>query len=359
MTDSRLKDKVLGCLMAGAIGDTLGRPAEGWEYPDIVARHGVLDNPFPEWEDSRLKDVFGDVGTDDTALGQILCQAYLKKGKRISPEEYAEAWLAHMNPSVFWYCMVSPYELLQRGYSPRGLGAGNMLTGSGLMAVNPIGIFNAGDPEQAYLDTLELVSMWQRDLSVLTGAILAAGMAEAMRPSATADSVMEAAIRVAPPEPFITYNKRDLDNLRDALIQAAEIGRKYTDPLALRAEAYEKLLQYQAMDPQETLVLTYAIFVAARGDTRLAIIGGANMGRDADTLGSLDGQLCGALNGASSLPKEWVEPFMHLRGARAMVHTAERMAELVKARAERDRIIAGNVYALAGPVERNQEASDV
>jgi ADP-ribosylglycohydrolase len=347
MDDTRLYDKVLGCLVAGAIGDTLGRPVECWEYTDIVATHGVVDNPFPDQEDSALSEMFGDVGTDDTALAQILCRAYLRKNGRITPEEYAQAWLEEMDPKSFWYCMTNTYELLKAGSSPRGLGALNIVTGSGLMAVNPIGIFNAGDPHQAYLDTVELVSFWQRDLSVLTGAVLAASVAAALAPDATVDTVIEATIEVAPSEPFVTYNERVPNNLRDAVIQAAEIGGKYTDPLELRAEAYEKLLQYQALDPQETMVLTYAIFVAARGDTRLAIIGGANMGRDADTLGALDGQLCGALNGASSLPPEWLAPFMGLRGAGIYMKTARQMAALVQAQARKDLASAGEVLALA------------
>lgn len=348
MGETQLYDRVLGCLIGGAIGDTLGRPVECWDYPDIVAQHGVLCNPFPEWESAALKEAFGEVGTDDTALGDILCHAYLKKGGRISAEEYAQAWVDEMDPKSFWYCQNNTYELLRAGLSPRSLGALNIVTGSGLMAVNPIGIFNAGDPQQAYLDAVELVSFWQRDLSVLTGAILAASMAAALQPGATVDSVMEATIGVAPAEPFVTYNQRNPDNLRDAVIQAVEIGRKYTDPLELRAEAYDKLLQYQALDPQETLVLTYAVFVAARGDTRMAIVGGANMGRDADTLGSLDGQLAGALNGASSLPQEWMEPFMHLRGAATYVETARKMAALVGKRAGRDVKVADEVLALAG-----------
>ena len=348
MKDTRLYDKTLGCLMAGAIGDTLGRPVEGWDYPAIVERHGVLDDPFPDWEAQRLKDLFGDVGTDDTALGLILCRAYLKKRGRIGPEEYAQAWLDDMNPRSYWYCMANAYELLRSGYSARTVGAMNIVTGSGLMAVNPIGIFNAGDPEQAYIDALELTSMWQRDLSILTGAVLAASMAEAMGPGATVDSVVETAIRVAPSDPFVTYNKRAVNNLRDAVIQAVEIGRKYASPLDLRAEAYEKLLQYQALDPQETMVLTFAVFVAARGDTRLGIVGGANIGRDADTLSSLAGQLYGALNGASSVPSEWVDAFMQLRGAGSLVDLAKQMTGLVNARAKRDLRVAKDVYALAG-----------
>ena len=333
---TRLADKILGCLIGGALGDTLGRPVEGWDYDRIVAEHGLLDDPFPDWEQQNLKDAFGDVGTDDTSLGQLLCNAYLEKGGRLSAEDYAQAWRDRMDCRGYWFCMRNTFELLTSGYSARSTGAMNMVTGAGLMSVNPIAIFNACDPEQAYLDTLELVGMFQRDLSVLTGAVIAAGMAEAFRPDATPESIVEAAIRVAPAEPLVTYNKRSPDNLRDSLIRAAQVGRQYDDPIELRREAYEKLLQVQPFDPEETTVLTFALILAARGDTRLGIVGGVNMGRDADTLGSLVGQFYGALNGLSSLPAQWVERFMQLPGAQAFVDTGQRMADLVAAKAERE-----------------------
>jgi len=70
-----------------------------------------------------------------------------------------------------------------------------------------------------------------------------------------------------------------------------EVASKYDDVFSAREGLYEKCLQYAAIDPQEVFALTFGIFKASRGDTRLAVVGGANTGRDADTLGSLNGQL--------------------------------------------------------------------
>ncbi|HJN93297.1 MAG TPA: ADP-ribosylglycohydrolase family protein, partial [Dehalococcoidia bacterium] len=43
---SLLFKKVYGCLGAGAIGDQLGRPVEGWHYLDIDEKKGRLTDPW-------------------------------------------------------------------------------------------------------------------------------------------------------------------------------------------------------------------------------------------------------------------------------------------------------------------------
>ena len=347
-----LEQKVVGCLAAGAIGDTLGRPTEGWDYKRIMETYGVIEDPFADLK-TAPDQLFPDtVGTDDTALAQILCRAYLRKGGRVGPEDYAQAWLGEMEPHYYWYCMENTYELLRAGYSARATGAMNIVTGSGLMSVNPIAIFNAGDPKRAYADALELTSLFQRGLSVHVAGVTAAALAEALRPGATAESVLTAAAGVAPSEPMVTYNRRDPDNLRDAVLEAAELGWKHTDPLAMRAEANERLDQYQMFDCQEMLLLTLAVFAAARGQTRSAIVGGANIGRDTDTIASLAGQLAGALNGLNSLPEDWLRTFRELPGGRKLVATGKNMAALAMARMRREVAVAAGVLEMAGEVGR-------
>lgn len=325
-----LEDKIIGCLTAGAVGDTLGRPVEGWDYQRIMEKYGVIEDPFADREKATDQLFPDDIGTDDTALAQILCRAYLARDGRVGPEEYAAAWIEQMEVAYYWYCMDSTYELLMNGYSARTTGALNIVTGAGLMSVNPIAIFNAGDPEQAFADALELTSMFQRGLSTLTAAVTAAAMAEAFRPGATVASVLDTAVRMSPAEPFETYNKRNPDNLRDAVTQAAEVGNSYSDYLKLRPEAYEKLTQYQSFDCAETLLLTLAVFATAKGDVRKGVLGGANIGRDSDTISSMVGQMTGALNGYMSMPDTWRSALEKLPGGRNLSTLGREMAGLVR-----------------------------
>jgi ADP-ribosylglycohydrolase len=216
-------------------------------------------------------------------------------------------------------------------------GAFNIVTGSGLMAINPVGIFNAGDPERAYVEGMNLASLVQRDLDIYIPGIIAAAIAEAFRPDATCDSVIEAAIRVAPTKQMVTFDERDPDNLRDTLVRAVEVGGRAGDVFAARKDLYENCLQYAPIDPQEVLALTFGIFKASGGDTRMAVIGGANIGRDSDTISSLNGQLCGAMNGYGSAPESWVAGLEKTPGWRRFRATALRMTKLVGANIDEDR----------------------
>jgi ADP-ribosylglycohydrolase len=329
MEETTLYKKVLGCLAIGAVGDTLGRPVEGWHYTDVDAKYGRLEDP---WEGLEGVNRHFEVGTDDTALGQILCHCYIDKGRPISVEDYAKYWLKEMNPLKFWFCLRNTYELLKKGYNPRITGVLNVVSGSGLMAMNPVGIFNAGDPERAYVDGLDMASIVQRDLDMFIPGVIAAAVAEAFRPGATCDSVIETAIRLAPSEPIVTFDQRDPDNLKDTLIQAVEVAGRYPDVFAAREGLYAHCLQYKPIDPQEVFALTFGIFKASGGNTRMAVIGGANIGRDADTISSLNGQLCGALNGIDSAPAEWIEGLKSSRSYEGLRETAVGMTKLLMAR---------------------------
>ncbi len=330
--NTTLYGKVYGCLAAGAIGDQLGRPAEGWHYQDVDAKKGRLTDPWEASDRTGGGDTNFDIGTDDTALGQILCHTYIAKGGRITVEDYAARWLEEFEPTRFFFCMRNTYELLKMGYSPRLTGALNIVTGSGLMAINPVAIFNACDPEAAYADALEIASMFQRDLDMFIPGVIAGAIAAAFRPGATVDSVIDTAISLAPDTRMTTFDDRRFDNLKDTLTRAVEIGRSSSDVFSARAGLYEDMLQYAAIDPQEVFALTFGIFAASRGDTEQAILGGANIGRDADTISSLNGQLCGALNGIDSVPRAWADGLQASSGAEAFAKTAEGMTDLLRRR---------------------------
>jgi ADP-ribosylglycohydrolase len=130
----------------------------------------------------------------------------------------------------------------------------------------------------------------------------------------------------------VTFDERRFNNLRDTIVRAVDIGRSHTDVFSAREGLYAEMLQYAAIDPQEVFALTFGIFAASRGDTVQAMLGGANIGRDSDTIASLNGQLCGALNGADSIPQPWMEGLKTLSGWPAFMEVVEGMVALVRTR---------------------------
>lgn len=295
--DTCLFKKIYGCLAGCAIGNTMGSPVENMSYQEIEEKYDRITT-FPDISCLETED--------DLALGQLLCQTYIEKGGRVIAQDYARMWLREMNPNKYFFCMKNTLELLKMGVPARIAGAGNIVTGSAIMAIQPVGLFNACDPEQAYIDAIDIGSMYQRGLDVDCAAVMAAMVAEAMKLQASVDSILRIGLDYAPQEPFITFNTREPDNIKDTLKKGLDIAARYTDVYEVREELYENVLQYHPIDPLEVLTLTMAIFQVAKGDPKEAVLGGVNIGRDADTIANLNGSLSGALYGIDSLPQEWV-----------------------------------------------------
>src|ERR671917_1426813 len=96
---SDLPDAVYGCLIGAAIGDALGAPVENWHHAEIRATHGKVDRflPAPHRADRPGAGTPGYV-TDDTAVRHCLCLAIVRRGGRITPDDYARAWLDALSP---------------------------------------------------------------------------------------------------------------------------------------------------------------------------------------------------------------------------------------------------------------------
>ncbi len=64
MGESLLCDETFACLLGGTIGDAMGAPGEGRTCEEIRAEHGWVTD-------------FSGVGTDDTIITHILCEAII------------------------------------------------------------------------------------------------------------------------------------------------------------------------------------------------------------------------------------------------------------------------------------------
>jgi|GEM_PF-351416 len=300
---SRLFDKVCGCLLAGAIGNAMGSPVEGRMYWEIDEKHpgGIRTVLDP----ARLE------GEDDNQMAMLLVETYLRReGLPVQAAHFAETWARRLNRHHFFVlCMGHAYDLIRRGADPRIIGHWSVVTGSTVMALEPVGVFHAMDGDFAAIDATAVAYMYQRGLDVTAAAMLAATVAEAMRPEATVDSVCAAAVGAAPAGPLRTFDRRPFASARDYVSACLDIADRYDDVLAARKELYDRCLLYHMIDPLELWGFALAMFKIARGDVRQAAIGGTNIGRDSDTIAGRAAMLAGTLRGAGGVPAEWIALF--------------------------------------------------
>lgn len=319
---SLLKDKVKGCILAGAIGNAMGSPVEGRFYTQIDKEHP--DGIRTILDPSRLE------GEDDNQMAMLLVETYLaREGLPVMARDFGKTWKDRLNRDHFYpYCMGHGYDRIMEGWDPRIIGHWAVVTGSTVMCMEPVGTYHMGDPEFAAIDGLAVSYMYQRGLDAMAATMLAATVAEAFSPAATVDSVCEAALKAAPTGRFKTFDKRPFKSCRHYLETCLKIAEKYDDVLAARKELYEKCLLYHMIDPLELWGFSLAMFKIADGDVRQAAIGGTNIGRDSDTISGRAAMLSGILRGAGNVPQEWIDMFTQESRER-IDRNSDRLADLI------------------------------
>jgi ADP-ribosylglycohydrolase len=319
---SRLHDKIKGAILAGAIGNAMGSPVESRMYWDIDKQYpgGIQTVLDPKRLESE----------DDNQMAMLLVETYLERdGLPVMARHFGHTWYERLNRDHFFpLCMGNAYDLIRAGQDARITGHWSVVTGSTVMCMEPAGMFNLADPTWAAQDATAISYMYQRGLDVTTAAMLAATVANALKVDATVDSILQAALDVAPRTPLRTFDTRKFKSVYDYIQTCLEVAEKYTDVLTARRELYQRCLLYHMIDPLELWGLSLAMFMISQGDVRQAAIGGTNIGRDSDTISGRAAMLSGALKGAAGIPQEWIAMFSTAAMQR-IDRNAARLAELI------------------------------
>lgn len=287
-----LYSKIYGCLVGGLIGDAMGGPSELMDYPDVETEFGWIED-------------FEGSGTDDSAIKLILTRAILNNGGNITADEWAESFL-EIGGNYYPLFYVPVKNMLHKIEShltlPVYAGMGNVQSSSSAMAIAPLGIVNACDPRRAAMEAYDVAGLIHAGEATFCrdgASAVAAAIAEAMKPEATPDSVVDAAV---------TYLHKTSSKLMIDLIQESlELVRGGMSYQEYRAWYYANRLQVIHCDSRETVPAALTFFWLAKGDPCLAIPYSANFGRDADTIGTMVGAIAGAFRGIEGFRKDWVE----------------------------------------------------
>jgi ADP-ribosylglycohydrolase len=302
-----LLDAVYGCLIGGAVGDALGAPVENWHYADIRERHGKVTEFMPREDAGRARPA-GSV-TDDSAIRHYMCLAIVRKRGRIGPEDYAAVWLEKANPDRLFFTEQIVLQKLRHGMSPWETGRGQPMADAAVMSIAPIGIINAGDPEQAYQDAFILSLMQQDMVERDAAATIASAFAAAFHPESSAASVLDTMLEHSSPE------------LERRLTMAMDLAAESEGVDEFTERFYASMLDFSfplapeeewdrdrspSPTSREVLPAVAAIFHLCGGEPDRCIVEGASFGRDCDTIATLAGGLAGALRGAGAIRTDWI-----------------------------------------------------
>ncbi|WP_307783609.1 ADP-ribosylglycohydrolase family protein [Streptomyces spinoverrucosus] len=312
-------DRVYGALIGQAVGDALGAPTEGLSRAQIVERYG--------WVSDFVDD--DPAGTDDTEYAVLTARLLLDHGMELTPEQVGAAWtrdLVHQVGGFFGggFSEMTSINNLRAALAPPVTGSDNheLWSDGAAMRIAPVGILCAGDPaEAARLAAIEAQVSHAKD-GIYCAQVVAAGVAAAMTAQSW-EEVVEAALAAAP-----------LDSWTGRTIRrAVDIGSAHTELSAALDDLYERIsiFHYPFADVgPEATALAMGVFAAARGEYVPAVLGGANVGRDADTIAAMAGSLAGALHGAEAVPEEWRRRINAVRGHCITATAGTDLAELAR-----------------------------
>ena len=210
-----LRDRALGALTGAAVGDALGGAAEGNSPTDIQARYGGyiegIVPPFNEdWRNARPIAPYhkGDGHiTDDTLMTLALIEVYAAVRDHLDAYAVAEhlvplligepRWIPELETEALLLHRVFLAEKwlvarLHYGHvDPREAGVGNIVNCGAAMYMTPVGIVNAADPAGAYAEAIDIAGAHQSSYGREAAGAFAAAVAEAMRPGATIEAVVD------------------------------------------------------------------------------------------------------------------------------------------------------------------------
>jgi ADP-ribosylglycohydrolase len=340
MTDL-LTERAVGCLAGAAVGDALGGATEGSESTEIrehfggwvegivesIRRTRKLEKPFSPFHKGD-----GHV-TDDTLMTRVLVRAYELKRDHLDAYDVETLMLPEIVDRTTWIPELGREDLLYHrlflaekwlvlrlryGHAdPRDAGVGNIVNCGAAMYIAPVGIANAGDPDGAYAEALDLTGAHQSSYGREAAGVLAAAVAAAMRPDATVDDVVAVSLRLAKDATgaaieavadaaakLTGWRDGGLAQLRAAFVPYDSVGEPYASP-AQDARTPSRLHAI------EEVPLALGMLVATGGDYAETVLGGVNYGRDSDSIASMGGALAGALGGSGAVRRDWVDDVSH------------------------------------------------
>lgn len=343
MSYQLLGNQVLGGLMGAALGDALGAATEQHQIDEIIEEHGgLLRELVPPPIDTFSESEIAGLVTDDSSQMFVLAQALIDTNGELDDETWLKAMLHWSQTSPMRHHMgPTTRPLLEAmaagentdhigtvGRSTRKLTSMGATNGAA-MRIAPAGLIHPGDTEGA-VNTAWISSRLTHDTQIAAsgaGAI-AAGVAEALLPSADVYSVVAAALDGA-------RLGEEVGKREGRCIAGPSVSRRIELAIeeALRAATFEDALRNieasvgNSVMMVESAPAAVGIFVAAAGDPLECAVGGTNIGNDTDTIAAMAGAMAGALHGYDALPQEMMATIQEVN-QEDIVQLAEGLTQL-------------------------------
>lgn len=313
------RDRVIGCILGGAVGDALGAPVEFMSLREIRDRYG--NNGIQE-----LDIAYGRVGaiTDDTQMTLFTAEGLIRAQSRyrdrgicnpasvvyraylrwLKTQGYTDPALPYFDTAPGW--LVGVHELHSRRAPGNtcisALASGQMGTREGpintskgcgtVMRVAPVGLIDARDPFALGCETAALTH------GHITGQLAAGALALIVHLLLESHSLDDAIAATLDRLSTETGNEETTTAIRRAVALAES-------DVAPIAETVEHL--GGGWIAEEAIAIALFCALVAKDDFAYGVGLAVNHTGDSDSTGAIAGNLLGAKLGTDAIPSRWLD----------------------------------------------------
>ncbi|HEY7528582.1 MAG TPA: ADP-ribosylglycohydrolase family protein, partial [Candidatus Deferrimicrobiaceae bacterium] len=292
-------DRFRGALLGAAIGESLGRPAQGLSPRDVQELYGRIEGFAPLRSHGRDPAA----GNPSPPASLLLARSLARQGK-VDPEEIAALFAA--SPGSFRTRGETEFaaNLADRGFPWFEAGA-NAADSGPASRIAPLSLLRAADFRRMKLEAGILSSITHPNAAAIAGAIAhGAAIARLLHTPAGSLDVLGFARGISPAisgiEPDRAARSRQSRHTPTLL---RKLGTELAALLLRRAEIEEMQESLgNGTAVQEGVPFAWACFLRSPDSFEEAVLPAANLGNDAEGVASMAGSLCGAYIGASAIP---------------------------------------------------------
>lgn len=307
------QEKILGGLLAGAIGDSMGAVTEHTSRRILEQRYGFVTEIIEPHDWLRSRGHVKGLVTDDFSVAYYSAQPLLRAKQRFSRELAIEGLLKWNEDPKYCNCAGPTTKVAIARF--RGLDVpeakpetvkcnNSRVTNGGAMKSGIVGLFNPGNVDQAIDDTITLCGITHDNTLAMSGACaIAAATAQAFVPGCSYMDLIRAGIYGAE-EGY----KRSLGVLKPVagasiskrIALAAEIGlRNQDNPRKAMAEIADVI--GAGLYAFESVPAAFGYIAACKGNAMETIYLAVNAGDDTDTVACMVGFVVGAFCSVNAL----------------------------------------------------------
>jgi ADP-ribosylglycohydrolase len=292
-------DRFRGALLGGAIGELLGRPAQGLSPRDVRELYGRIEGYAPLRPHGREP-----AAGNTSPPASLLLARSLARNRRVDPEEIAGLFASSAGRIREGSGAEFAANLEDRGYPWFESGV-NAADSAPAYLIAPLPLLRAADFRRMKLETGIVASVTHPNAAAIAGAIAqATAVARLLHtPSGSLDGlgfVRGISTAITGIEPDRAARARQS---RQSATLLRKLGTELAALLLRRAEIEEMQESLgNGTAVQEGLPFAWACFLRSPESFSEAVLPAANLGNDAEGIASMAGSLSGAYLGASAIP---------------------------------------------------------